>query len=355
MAVRVFGPRLPSGLSRNRFISSRACWMARVWSAAPRGQSSVTSSIGAGVAGGVLAATGAGGGGGVSSAMIRLNSPWASSCARSSSAVVSVRFRIWARWPAVFASADSASRFAWRSNSPVIANQASAAAGSLVPPSPCSLMSPSMNIEAAMPWRAAERSNWVAALTSRAVPLPSRSSSARLCLAVGSPASAALRYHSAAFEESRSTTKPRSYITPTLKADWTEPSPAARSSQPAPACGSFGMSRPWSRRRPSSSIAGISFLLARARNSSMAIVCQSVGLPACVAAETFAGGGAGAVVTGVTAMAGVGVATACVFFCFTGSGGGSMVTNASSTDAVIATIVTLARAPTLLRPLILRP
>ena len=50
----------------------------------------------------------------------------------------------------------------------------------------------------------------------------------------------ALRYHSIARVESRSTTKPRSYITPTLKADCAEPRWAARNSQPAPACWSFG-------------------------------------------------------------------------------------------------------------------
>ena len=95
-----------------------------------------------------------------------------------------------------------------------------------------------------MPWRLAERSRSTASWPLRGAPLPSRSSRARLCLAIGRLASTALRYHSTARVESRSTTKPRSYITPTLKADCAEPCWAARSSQPAPACWSLGTPMP---------------------------------------------------------------------------------------------------------------
>ena len=113
-----------------------------------------------------------------------------------------------------------------------------------------------------MPWRLAERSSSTASWPLRGAPLPSRSSRARLCLAIGRLASTALRYHSMARVESRSTTKPRSYITPTLKADCAEPCWAARSSQPAPACWSLGTPTPCTSRRASSSMAGISSALA---------------------------------------------------------------------------------------------
>ena len=83
-----------------------------------------------------------------------------------------------------------------------------------------------------MPCRAAERSNSMAFLPSRGAPLPSRSSKARLCLATATLPSAAFWYHSTALVESRSTTKPRSYITPTLNAAAGEPA-SARAQQPA--------------------------------------------------------------------------------------------------------------------------
>ena len=108
--------------------------------------------------------------------------------------------------------------------------------------------------------------------------MPSRSSRARLCLATGKLAATALRYHSIAREESRSTTKPRSYITATLKADCAEPRWAARNSQPAPACWSLVTPTPWTSRRASSSMAGISLAVARARSSSIGIAAQSMGL-----------------------------------------------------------------------------
>ena len=120
-----------------------------------------------------------------------------------------------------------------------------------------------------MPWRLAERSRSTASWPLRATPLPSRSIRARWCLAIGRLASAALRYHSTARAESRSTTKPRSYITPTLKADWAEPCWAARSSQPAPACWSLATPTPCTRRRAISSMAGISSALALVRSSSI--------------------------------------------------------------------------------------
>src|SRR4029453_19095301 len=136
-------------------------------------------------------------------------------------------------------------------------------------------MSPRENIEAAMPCRAAERSSSTASLPLRGAPLPSRSSRARLCLAIGRLASTALRYHSMALVESRSTTKPRSYITPTLKADCAEPRWAARSSQPAAACWSLATPMPCTRRRASSSMAVTSSAFARLRTSSIGSAGQS--------------------------------------------------------------------------------
>ena len=143
-----------------------------------------------------------------------------------------------------------------------------------------------------MPWRAAERRSSTASLPSRAAPLPSRSSRARLCLATGRLASTALRYHSMARVESRSTTKPRSYITATLNADCAEPSWAARNSQPAPACWSLVTPAPWIRRRARSSMAGISLALALARSSSIGIAAQSAGLEGSEADGEAVGGSA---------------------------------------------------------------
>ena len=258
--------------------------MTRTWSFAALGQPGGSVSLG-GRAGSSAAATGSAGAGttgaglgGDSASTMSLNSVCPSCCARSSSAGVRMRWRVWLRWLAVLASAVSAPRLVWRSNSAVIANQASAAAASLGAASPRSWMSPSVNIDAAMPWRAAERSRSTASLPSRGAPLPSRSSRARLCLAAGRLAVMALRYHSMARAESRSTTKPRSYITATLKADCAEPRWAARNSQPAPACWSLVTPTPWTSRRASSSIAGISLAVALARSSSIGIATQSMGL-----------------------------------------------------------------------------
>ena len=146
-------------------------------------------------------------------------------------------------------------------------------------------MSPRVNIETARPWRLAARNRSTASWPLRATPLPSRSIKARCCLAIGRLASAALRYHSTARVESRSTTKPRSYITPTLKADCAEPCWAARSSQPAPACWSLGTPTPCTRRRAISSMAGSSSALALVRSSSIGRAAQSI-----EAAGSVAGG-----------------------------------------------------------------
>ncbi len=161
-------------------------------------------------------------------------------------------------------------------------------------------MSPRVNIAAVMPWRLAERSRSTASWPLRVTPLPSRSIRARWCLAIGKLASMALRYHSTARTESRSTTKPRSYITPTLKADCAEPCWAARSSQPAPACWSLGTPAPCTRRRAISSMAGISSALARVRSSSIASAVQSTEVAGAALAAWAAGGAVvgGAVVGG---------------------------------------------------------
>ena len=90
--------------------------------------------------------------------------------------------------------------------------------------------------------------------------------------------STALRYQATARGRLRSITKPRSYMTATLKADCAEPAWAARRSQPAPACWSFGMPTPWTSRRASSSMALMSLASARLRNSSTGRVAQSTGL-----------------------------------------------------------------------------
>src|SRR5881394_1534477 len=64
-------------------------------------------------------------------------------------------------------------------------------------------------------------------------------------------------------------------MTPTLKAACGEPASAARSSHPAPTCGSLATPVPWIRRRASSSIAATSLALARVRSSSIGCDDQS--------------------------------------------------------------------------------
>ena len=168
-------------------------------------------------------------------------------------------------------------------------------------------------MEAAMPWRAAACSSSIASLPLRAAPLPSRSISARLCLAMARLASAALRYHSTALAKSRCMTKPRSYMTATLKADWAEPASAARISQPAPACWSLAMPMPCTSRRASSSMAATLFPSARLRSSDIGRDAQSTDL-SFVSTGARGGGGSGVVAApsgaaggGVVAAAGAGV------------------------------------------------
>ena len=320
IAVRVIGPIAPSGFSRRNFRSKSPCWMTRICSLASFGQPGGSMSGGGGAATVSGAAASVAGLGGDSVSTMILNSLCPILCARSSSAGVRMRWRVWLRWAAVLASADSPPRFVCRSNSAAMANQASAVASSLGVASPRSWMSPRVNMDAAIPWRAAERSSSMASLPSRGAPLPSRSSSARLCLAAGMSAATALRYHSMARAESRSTTKPRSYITATLKAEAAEPFWAARSSQPAPACWSLVTPMPWISRRASSSMAGISFAAAFGRSSSIGMAAQSIGLAGSAAAaggaaprtSSAAVGSGGAATSGratAAGMAGAGAAS----------------------------------------------
>src|SRR5204862_4162164 len=245
-------------------------WTALTWSTAAVGQAGTGSSAaadaggGATVAagGGVTVAAGGGGGGGAglgdSAATICLNSSWPSFSARSRSAPLITRCSASPRACALRASGVSPPLLASSSNSLAIANQAKAAAGSLSTAPPCSYMSPSVNIDAVKPRRAAARSNSTALGPSCGAPLPSRSIRARLCSATGTSPATALRYQSTALVESRSTVSPRSYSTPMVNAAVGEPASAARRYQPAPDGASRGTPAPARSRRPSSSIAGSS-------------------------------------------------------------------------------------------------